>query len=197
MSAVSLTRSGNCQAPYGGKGSSSLTEGRAPTTLTTALIIEQRPWAFVQLGAMCGRLAVGKGFLIFSHSWSELPCVRPTCAAFHIAAGHNALRRSGPGQFYVLERRHGTKWVVPIFGPTGMGALYDQCPFQPGCAGLSRVRCPLTRRLALLLDRFRYASSSPRRCARPCWLRAMAATFTDRRSIRAQPARDAGCNLTS
>jgi hypothetical protein len=30
--------------------------------------------------------------------WSERPCVRPFSAA-HLAAGHNALRGSGPGQF--------------------------------------------------------------------------------------------------
>jgi hypothetical protein len=29
--------------------------------------------------------------------WSERPCVRPLSAA-HLAAGHNALRGSGPGQ---------------------------------------------------------------------------------------------------
>src|SRR4029450_1750589 len=29
--------------------------------------------------------------------WSEQPCVRPVSAA-HVAAGHNALRGSGPGQ---------------------------------------------------------------------------------------------------
>ena len=75
---------------------------------------------------------------LFLHRWSELPCVRPTYAAVHIAAGHNALRRTGPGQKHALKWRHGTKWVVPVFGPTGMGALFDQCPFQPGDA-VSRV----------------------------------------------------------
>ena len=73
---------------------------------------------------MCGRLAVGKGFLIFfTPGWSELPCVRPTDAALSMAAGHNALRRSGPGQKHALKRRRGTNWVVLIFGPTGVGAL--------------------------------------------------------------------------
>src|SRR5262245_6945146 len=32
-----------------------------------------------------------------SHCWSVQPCVRPVSAA-HRAAGHNALRGSGPGQ---------------------------------------------------------------------------------------------------
>ena len=50
----------------------------------------------VPLRAMCGRLRVVKG-LITSQRWSEQPCVRPLSAA-HRAAGHNALRGSGPGQ---------------------------------------------------------------------------------------------------
>jgi hypothetical protein len=45
---------------------------------------------------MCGRLRAVKG-LITSQRWSEQPCVRPIGAA-HRAAGHNALRGSGPGQ---------------------------------------------------------------------------------------------------
>ena len=32
-----------------------------------------------------------------SHRWSVQPCVRPV-PAVHMTAGHNALRRSGPGQ---------------------------------------------------------------------------------------------------
>ena len=46
--------------------------------------------------AMCGRLRAVKG-LSTSQRWSEQPCVRPLSAA-HRAAGHNALRGSGPGQ---------------------------------------------------------------------------------------------------
>jgi hypothetical protein len=30
--------------------------------------------------------------------WSEQPCVRPISNAVHVAAGHNALRGSGPDQ---------------------------------------------------------------------------------------------------
>ena len=51
--------------------------------------------------AMCGRLRVVKG-LITSQRWSEQPCVRPISAA-HLAAGHNALRGSGPGQNPAFE----------------------------------------------------------------------------------------------
>jgi hypothetical protein len=54
--------------------------------------------------AMCGRLRVGKRFVdFFAHCWSELPCVRPFNAAQNEAAGHNALRGSGPGQKPALE----------------------------------------------------------------------------------------------
>src|SRR5262249_55226179 len=35
--------------------------------------------------------------ILTSHCWSVQPCVRPVSAA-HRAAGHNALRGSGPGQ---------------------------------------------------------------------------------------------------
>ena len=60
------------------------------------------------LCAMCGRLRVVKGFDLFRTAWSELPCVRPVDAALFMAAGHNALRRSGPGQQHALFRRFGT-----------------------------------------------------------------------------------------
>jgi hypothetical protein len=48
------------------------------------------------VGRLCGRLRVGKAFFTFA-GWSVQPCVRPVSAA-HKAAGHNALRGSGPGQ---------------------------------------------------------------------------------------------------
>jgi hypothetical protein len=78
---------------------------------------ELPPWA------MCGRLRVGKSFLVLMHCcWSELPCVRPLMRRSTMAAGHNALRRSGPGQKLALEAPW-PKWGVPVRGPTGMGAL--------------------------------------------------------------------------
>jgi hypothetical protein len=49
--------------------------------------------------------------------WSVQPCVRPVSAA-HKAAGHNALRGSGPGQKPAFEM-HWHKWVVLIAGSTG------------------------------------------------------------------------------
>src|SRR5687768_17107977 len=74
------------------------------------------------LRAMCGRLRVGKSFVDLVHCWSELPCVRPLDAALDTAAGHNALRGSGPGQKPALEAPW-RKWVVPVREPTGVGAL--------------------------------------------------------------------------
>ena len=45
-------------------------------------------------------------------------CVRPF-AAVHMTAGHNAVRRSGPGQNLALEVLW-PKWVVLITGSTGL-----------------------------------------------------------------------------
>ena len=39
-----------------------------------------------------------------------------------MAAGHNALRGSGPSQKHALKAPW-PKWGVPVRGPTGMGAL--------------------------------------------------------------------------
>jgi len=74
------------------------------------------------LCAMCGRLRVGKSFVDPVHCWSELPCVRPSDAALDTAAGHNALRGSGPGQKPALEAPW-RKWVFLVREPTGVGAL--------------------------------------------------------------------------
>src|SRR6266702_1764119 len=52
-----------------------------------------------------------------SRCWSVQPCVRPVSAA-HRAAGHNALRGSGPGQKPAFDM-HWHKWVVLIAGSTG------------------------------------------------------------------------------
>src|SRR3954454_1519798 len=49
--------------------------------------------------------------------WSVQPCVRPL-DAFHMTAGHNALRGSGPGQKPAFEM-HWHMWVVLIAGSTG------------------------------------------------------------------------------
>src|SRR2546427_8458295 len=50
-------------------------------------------------------------------AWSVQPCVRPVYAA-HRAAGHNALRGSGPGQKPAFEMQW-HMWVVLIAGSTG------------------------------------------------------------------------------
>ena len=60
-----------------------------------------------------------QGVFDLTLGWSELPCVRPFGAALDMAAGHNALRGPGPDQKLALEAP-GTKWVVPVHGPTGL-----------------------------------------------------------------------------
>ena len=62
----------------------------SPVRSPTADVRAETRWA------MCGRLRAVKGSFT-SQRWSEQPCVRPISAA-HRAAGHNALRGSGPGQ---------------------------------------------------------------------------------------------------
>jgi hypothetical protein len=53
------------------------------------------------------------------HSLGRLqPCVRPLDAV-HMTAGHNALRRSGPGQKPAFEMQW-HEWVVLIAGSTGL-----------------------------------------------------------------------------
>ena len=42
-------------------------------------------------------------------------------------------------------------WVVPIVGPTGMGALFDQSPFQPGVAASRAFVARLGRSFRLTL----------------------------------------------
>jgi len=116
------------------------------------------------LRAMCGRLRVGKDFFTSQH-WSVQPCVRPVSAA-HRAAGHNALRGSGPGQ------KHAFKDAVAHVGcpdrridrlcitcclpfPTFTSRPYRRDPFRP------RVRpVPCSVRLS---------PSSPKPSAQACW----------------------------
>jgi hypothetical protein len=77
-----------------------MTSRSAPERLARLLIIRyaesrhSRTSAVRPLGAMCGRLRVGKKNLT-SRRWSVQPCVRPVCAV-RMTAGHNALRGSVP-----------------------------------------------------------------------------------------------------
>src|SRR5215475_10853579 len=66
--------------------------------------------------AMCGRLRVGKAFLHVCRLAGAAMC-SAYCAA-HKAAGHNALRGSGPGQKRAFEM-HWHMWVVLIAGSAG------------------------------------------------------------------------------
>ena len=63
--------------------------------------IRRRPVEPVKT-TLCGRLSVGKGFLVPLQRWLVRPCVRPVCAA-HTAAGRNAIRVSGPDHLLALE----------------------------------------------------------------------------------------------
>ncbi len=57
-----------------------------------------------------------------------------------MAAGHNALRGAGPGQKHALQVALWHEWVVPVCGPTGVGALFDQLPFPTSLRGESLPR---------------------------------------------------------
>ena len=128
---------------------------------------------------MCGRLRVGKSFVDLVHRWSELPCVRPLDAALDVAAGHNALRGSGPGQKPALEAPW-RKWVVPVLGPTGVGALQ--------VFALSNVVTRMAPRVQILqigsVARYGSFLAIIAHAMRAILLAsATAAIFTDRRSI--------------
>ncbi len=98
---------------------------------------------------------------------------------FTMAAGHNALRGSGPGQKPALEAPW-RKWVVPVREPTGMGALQ--------VFALSNVLTQIARRVHIPQagNDARYGSQRAimAQAIRAILLAsATAATFTDRRSI--------------
>ena len=83
-----------------------------------------------------------QGFSSRLQHWSEQPCVRPLSAA-HLAAGHNALRGSGPGQKRAFEDA-----VAQVGCPDRqIDRLCITCcsPSQPslhaGCSARSRLRC--------------------------------------------------------
>ena len=126
---------------------------------------------------MCGRLRAVKG-LSTSQRWSEQPCVRPMSAA-HRAAGHNALRGSGPGQKLAFDDAvahvgcpdHRPCWKH-VSDMTG-SALRAVGPFQPSHRAYWRDLVP--HRFALI-GQARWVPcstrpwpSSPRPCARSCW----------------------------
>ncbi len=86
---------------------------------------------------------------------------------FHMAAGHNALRRSGPGQKHAVSMLQWLLWGVPISGSTGWVHYLSVALSNLGCASLARAdlkrpglqaRCIVCR-----------GPSWPRRCGRSCW----------------------------
>ena len=125
---------------------------------------------------MCGRLQAVKG-LSTSQRWSEQPCVRPISAA-HRAAGHNALRGSGPGQKLAFDDAmahvgcpdHRPCWKH-VSDMTG-SALRAVGPFQPSHRAcwrdLARRRTTLIGQVRSVLCSARLWPSSPRPCERSC-----------------------------
>lgn len=129
---------------------------------------EAQPASQYLLRAMCGRLRVVKGS-VTSQCWSEQPCVRPVSAA-HRAAGHNALRGSGPGQKLAFND------VLAQVGcpDRRIDRFCITCclPFQPfhhAIAGaISSVSFRPIEPMRQALQSSRPWPSSPRPCARSC-----------------------------
>src|SRR5262249_29393874 len=105
----------------------------APLTISASLrpMSALPPKADIECGGADVRLVpcvdgseLARLFFTFA-GWSVQPCVRPVSAA-HKAAGHNALRGSGPGQKPAFEM-HWHMWVVLIAGSAG-SALRAVCP---------------------------------------------------------------------
>jgi hypothetical protein len=132
---------------------------------------------FSTQSAMCGWLQAVKG-LITSQRWSEQPCVRPISAAYG-AAGHNALRGSGPGQKLAFndavahvgcpDHRPCWKHVSDMTG----SALRAVGPFQPSHRAYWHDLVP--RRFALI-GQVRWVPYNtrpwptwPKPCVRSCW----------------------------
>ena len=76
---------------------------------------------------------LSREFGAFSHCWSELPCVRPVCAALDLAAGHNALRENGSRSKARALRRTGTFGLSRLVGRLAWVHHPITCPFQPWC----------------------------------------------------------------
>jgi hypothetical protein len=127
----------------------------------------------------CGRLRVGKSSLEpGAHCWSELPRIRPSDAGHDVAAGHNALRGSGPGQKPALE----APWRNGLSRSVGRLAWvrYRFCASLQRRSRTSRVFRDPTPRAAL--GKVRSEPSSPGRSEPFLLASATAAIFTDRRS---------------
>ena len=98
--------------------------------------------------------------------WSVQPCVRPVSAA-HAAAGHNALRGSGPGHKHAFDNA-----LARVGCPDRqIDRLCITCcsPSQPshhaGCPARSRFK-PQARRVPCIAHPW---PSWPRPCVQSCW----------------------------
>ena len=117
------------------------------------------------LRAMCGRLR-RQGLSSRLQHWSVQPCVRPVSAA-HAAAGHNALRGSGPGHKHAFDNA-----LARVGCPDRqIDRLCITCcsPSQPshhaGCPARSRFK-PQARRVPCIAHPW---PSWPRPCVQSCW----------------------------
>ena len=100
----------------------------------------------LRLIAICGRLPVGKGFL-------DGKCRAGRCCHLfglflrrsEMAAGHNALRRSGPGHKHAVAMLQWLKWGVLISGSTGWvhysSLALSNLMGASGCPRVSQVAC--------------------------------------------------------
>ena len=115
------------------------------------------------LGAMCGRLPLGKAFLTSARLVGAAMC--STCGAAHVTAGHNAFRedRSRP------EARARSAWRrmgFPIFRFRPAGCVSLNLPFPSCWTPKRRTFMPPE---AEVRDSFLRWSWPPTPCARSCW----------------------------
>ena len=145
---------------------------------------------------MCGRLPVVKGFLnVDARAGRSCHVFGLFARPYSMAAGHNALRRSGPGQKHALKRRTGTfglsrsvsrlAWVRYSF--IALSNFVSGEPF------LAFSCCFSILGSALTVGTFHCAPSWPMRSGRSCWpgRRPRSWSFA---APTARPARDAACN---
>ena len=84
-----------------------------------------------------------------------------------MAAGHNALRRSGSGQKHAVKELHWLKWSVLIFGSTGW--VHYSSVALSNLVSARFARACFMRPAIPALGNMSHAPSSPRPCARSCW----------------------------
>ena len=84
-----------------------------------------------------------------------------------MAAGHNALRRSGPAQKHAVSLLHGGKWVVLIIGTTGW--VHYPSVALSNFVSANNSRAYFSLPLMQAPGKTSHGPSSPRPCGRSCW----------------------------